>query len=121
MGIGREESTRVAGAGIYSHQRTTSWWLLFSATSMRTRKMWAMSFYLNRSNSNGIPDDIYQVIMACESEIKGNWRISLIADPQNDIWQFKLDPEHGKQRTCNLLPESQNVRSVRQALRMLTD
>lgn len=54
-----------------------------------------MAFYLNRSNSNGIPDDIYQVIMASESEIKGNWRISLISDPQNDIWHFKLGPEGG--------------------------
>ncbi len=80
-----------------------------------------MAFYLNRSNSNGIPDDIYQVIMASESEIKGNWRISLISDPQNDIWHFKLGPEGGKQRTCNLLPGHQNVRSVREALRMLTD
>jgi hypothetical protein len=79
------------------------------------------TLHLNTSDTSGIPDQIYQAILDMESEFTGNWGVSLISCQSNDKWVLKLTPEHGKERTCDIYPEHQNVIGVQRSMRILRD
>ncbi len=79
------------------------------------------SLYLNTSSGSGIPDHIYSAILYLEPEFEGSWRVSLVADQTNDVWELKLTPEHGKPRRRYLASERKNAQGVQQALRELRD
>ena len=80
----------------------------------------AMALYLNKSESSGIPERIYEAILECESWLKGNWSVSLLTDSANDIWQLKLTPDHGKPRTFDIEKLHHNADGVRHAMRLLS-
>jgi hypothetical protein len=79
------------------------------------------SLYLNTSSNSGIPDQIYSAILHLEPQIRGSWRVSMVADQTNDLWELKVTPEHGRPQRRKLNSEHQNVEGVQQALGNLTD
>lgn len=77
-----------------------------------------MGLRVNKSDSSGIPNDIYEGL----SELfPGDYVASLVSDQCNEKWQAKLGRPDGTLRTRDLYPEDHDLRRIQQVILELRD
>jgi hypothetical protein len=77
---------------------------------------------LSISENSGIPLEVpSRAIDEVDHEFTRDYRVSLIADQQNNLWELKLAGADGRTRRDSLELNQQNVRGVMQVLRWIKD
>lgn len=77
-----------------------------------------MAVRVNRSDSNGVPKEIYDAI---ENDLKipGDWGASVISEHSSTVWQLKLQSSEGRVETLDVECEQHDVRGVLKGFREL--